>query len=544
MTARRQGIDAPTVQLATWYNRRNALGTSTPMAAALDSYREQLELSRLSVLSKSDEAALKVLRDNGYTRPIIQYVLFTEISFWSTDGTGAFTNTVPRNNNWCFGSIPWRTAIEYDPTAFLHLAPVTVSAAASAGAPSVSVPDLAKFQKVGSGSKGIVDVWSSGGTYLGVFQYTAKSADTGSGTLTVPASGYGSIGFNPTSLAGVGGTNPQTGTPWVLPTLASIPSGAILRGRVRSGAVSQSSNTPNTGNHFFMIDPSSASVRAWLKASLSAYRVSTLSGSSPTNLWGTGTGNGGAGTGHVFLDNLHTDPVKFTGNLSGTHGNTPAFAMPTPIGGSAWTVAQWDDAHADLMAWLVTNMPGVWWGNAFPIEWGTLSGEITERAAQLAQTRAYRTAGINGVMLENFPLAFPSGSLDYLTQAEFDGALSFCDTLLGDGLELLLVGQSLTTGTPWTDTAGARFTAAVALLLQTTNPPRVYARFASAGMNGAYPQYWPFDEWRYRLGRPIGARSTSGTNPKIYTRDYQYGSVSISYPTSGTPTVTISRSNG
>lgn len=535
MTGRRRGIDVPSAPIMTWYNKRNDLGTSTPSAVTLNNYREQLALSQISVLTKSDEDAIKLLRDNGYVKPILQYVLFTEVGYWDTDSSGAYTSTAPRKNNWCFSSIPWRTAIEYAGDAWLHLDDSVVSASAAAGATSVSVPDLALFQQVSGGAKGIVDVWNSGGTYLGKFHYTAKSGTSGSGTLTVPASGYGSIGYDPTTLSGVGTTNPQTGSAWSLPTLSSIPSGAVLRGRVRSGAVSQSSNAGNTGHHFFTGDPSSSTFRSWCKASYDAYIASSPGGSTPTDQWDG-----------IFLDNLHTDPEKFTGILSGTFGNTPSFAMPTPIGGSVWSLSDWNTAHVNFLSWLVTNIPGLtWWGNAYPMEWDTFAQDITDRAAMLAQVQAYQGVGLSGAMLEDVPLAFTSGAVDYPTQAQYDNMLAFTETLVSGGLDMLLVGQSAYTGTPWDNITDADFVVATVLLTQSqTGPNTVYGRHTTASLSGSYPQWWPVDKYHWRLGRPTQTRQVSGTNPKVHSRNYQFGSVTVSYPSSGTPTVTITRTNG
>jgi len=523
------GYDAPSAPLMTWYNKKNLLGSSSTAPVEAASYREQMALSQISVLNKGDEPTIKVLRDNGYRRQILQYILFTEVSYWSTDSGGTFTSTSPRSNNWCLSSIPWRTAIEYEPTAWLHLASSTVSASASAGATTVSVPDLTKFQNVGGGARGIVDVWSSIGTYLGCFHYTGVSATSGSGTLTVPASGYGSIGYDPTTLSGVGATNPQTGAAWSLTTLANIPSGAVLRARVRSGAVSQSSNTPSTGNHFFIADPTSNTFRFWIRDSYDAYIASSPGGSAPTDEWDG-----------IFLDNLHTDAEKFKGISSGTYGNTPGFAMPTTIAGATWSQADWDTGHADLIAWIHDNFTTYglpMWGNAYPQEWGSTAPEIAERDAYLAQCVAYEEAGIDGVMLEDFPTAFTSSAIDYLSQAEFDNGLAFVDGLLAAGLKVLCVTQGAATN-GWTDASAGAFAAAVALLLQEDG--RVYMRHTNYA-SGTYPQWWPVDAYHYRLGRPTGPRTKTGTSPAVYARPYERGSVSISYPTSGAPTVTITR---
>lgn len=535
MTGRRRGIDIPSAPTMTWYNKRNLLGTSTAAPVTAESYREQLALSQVSVLTKNDESTIKVLRDNGYVKPILQYVLFTEVGYWDTDSTAAITTAAPRRNNWCFSSIPWRTAIEYDPTAWLHLPAVTVTDTANTGETAITVPDLSKFQQVGNGSRGIVDVWSSGGTYLGLFHYTAKSGTSGTGDLTIPSSGYGSVGFTPSTLSGVGSTNPQTGAAWSLQRLASIPAGSVLRGRVRSGAVSQSSNTGNTGHHFFIGDPSSTNFRNWCKASYNAYVASSPGGAAPSDDWDG-----------IFLDNLHTDPEKFTGILSGTYGNTPNFVLPTTIAGTTWVRADWDSAHSAFLSWLVTNIPGLtWWGNAYPMEWDTGAQDITDRAAMLAQVGAYQTAGLTGVMLEDVPLLFTSGAVDYPTQAQYDNMLAFAESLVADGLDVLLVGQSAYTGTPWTNTTDANFVVATVLLTQSqTGPNTVYGRHTTASLSGSYPQWWPVDAYHYRLGRPTQARQVSGTNPKVHSRNYQYGSVTVSYPTSGNPTVTITRTNG
>jgi hypothetical protein len=532
MPGTRRGMDIPSAPTMTWYNKRNALGTSSSLPVTLENYREQLALSQISVLTKSDEDAVKLLRDNGYTKPILQYVLFTEVGHWDTDATGAYTSTAPRKNNWCFSSIPWRTAVEYAPAAWLHLASSTVSASAAGGATSVSVPNLALFQQVSGGSKGIVDVWDSGGTYLGKFHYTAKSGISGAGTLTVPTSGYGSIGYNPTTLSGVGTTNPQTGAAWALPTLASIPTGAVLRGRIRSGAISQSTNAGNTGHHFFMGDPSSTTFRDWCKASYLGYKASSPGGSTPTDRWDG-----------IFFDNLHTEAEKLTGITSATYGNTPGFVYPTPITGSVWTRTEWDAANVAFISWIKANIPGLTlWGNAYPMEWGTAAQDITDRAAILADCLAYKGAGLSGVMLEDFPLHFTGGAVSYPSLGEWDNGLAFIDSLVAGGLDVLMVGQSATTGTPWGDTADQIFTIAAVLLCQSRyGPNTVYGRHTSASISGAYPQWWPSDAYHYRLGRPTQARQVSGTNPKIYTRTYQYGSVTVSYPASGTPTVTITR---
>lgn len=535
MTGRRRGIDLPSAPTMTWYNKRNTLGTATATAVTLDNYREQIEMSQISILTKSDEAAIKLLRDNGYTKPVLQYILMTEVGYWDTDASGAYTSTAPRKNNWCFSSIPWRTAAEYDPTIWLHLASSTVSASAASGATSVSVPDLSLFQQVSGGTKGIVDVWSSGGTYLGKFHYTAKSGTSGAGTLTVPTSGYGSIGYAPATLSGVGVTNPQTGASWALPTV-SVPSGAVLRGRVRSGAVSQTTNAGSTGHHFFIADPSSTNFRLWARASYNAYVNSSPGGTDPTDEWDG-----------IFYDNLHTDPEKFTGITTKTYGNTPGFVLPTPIGASTWTRAQWDIAHADFVAWVHDNFNDInatYWGNAYPMEWGTFAQDITDRADMLAQCLSYQEAGINGLMLEDFPMTFTTSTVVYPSQAEYDNGLAFTESLVAAGLDVLLVGQSAYSGTPWANDDDAKFVAATVLLTQSQNGPNsVYGRHTTASLSGSYPQWWPSDWYHVRLGRPTGPRSTSGTNPKVHTRAYQFGSVSVSYPSSGTPTVTITQNN-
>jgi hypothetical protein len=523
---RRRGIDEPSARVVTWYNKRNFLGTGNAMPVEEATYLEQMALAQVSILTKSDETTIGVLRASGYRKEILQYVLFTEVGSWATDSSGAFTSTAPRNNNWCFGSIPWRTALEYDATAWLHLAPATSGAGAAAGAGSVPVSDLSRFQVVGSGSRGIVDVWSSGGTYLGCFHYIGMSGSSGSGTLTVPTTGYGSIGFVPTSLAGVGATNPQTGAAWVLPTLASIPAGAVLRGRVRTGAVSGSTNAPQTSNHHWLGDPTSAAFRNWLKAAYLAYVASSPGGSGPTDEWDG-----------IFLDNLHTNAEKFTGNTSSTYGNTPGFVLPTPIGGSTWTNAQWDAAHVALIAWMHANLPGVvLWGNTYPNEFGTTAPEGPERDAQIAQCVAYAGAGLAGGMLEAFPTKFTSGAISYMSRAEFDNGLAYADALIAADLNLILVSQGAATQ-GWLNTDAGRFAAAACLLVQDEDG-HAHVRFTNYA-SGTYPQWWPVTEYHLRLGKPVGARVRSGTDPVVYTRDFERGRASISYPASGTPVATI-----
>jgi hypothetical protein len=299
--------------------------------------------------------------------------------------------------------------------------------------------------------------------------------------------------------------------------------------------VSQTSNTGNTGHHFFMGDPSSTSFRNWCKASYDAYVASSPGGSAPTDEWDG-----------IFLDNLHTDPEKWTGITSRTYGNTPSFALPTPIGGSVWSRSQWDTAHSGFLSWLNTNIPGLtWWGNAYPMEWGTIAQDVTDRGLMLAQVQAYQAAGLDGAMLEDVPLEFTTSTVVYPTQAEYDNMLAFTETLVAGGLDMLLVGQSAYTGTPWDNITDADFVVATVLLTQSRyGPNTVYGRHTTASLSGAYPQWWPVDKYHWRLGRPTQARQVSGTNPKVHSRTYQFGSVTVSYPTSGTPTVTITRTNG
>lgn len=523
---RRRGIDEPSARVVTWYNKRNFLGTGNAMPVVEASYLEQMALAQVSILTKNDESTIGVLRASGYSKEIIQYVLFTEVGSWATNSSGTFTSTAPTSNNWCFGSIPWRTALEYDATGWLHLASATSAAGAGAGATSVPVSDLSRFQVVGGGSRGIVDVWSSGGTYLGCFHYTGLSGSSGAGTLTVPASGYGSIGFVPTSLSGVGATNPQTGSAWVLPTLASIPAGAVLRGRVRTGAVSGSTNTPNTGSHHWLADPTSASFRAWMKASYSTYIASSPGGSGPTDQWDG-----------IFLDNLHTDSEKFTGILSSTYGNTPGFVLPTPIGGATWTNAQWDAAHVTLIDWMNTNLPGVTlWGNTYPNEFGTTAPEGPKRDAQIAQCVAYKGVGLAGGMLEAFPTKFTSGAISYMSRAEFDNGLAYADALIAADLNLILVAQGASTQ-GWLNPGAGRFAAAVCLLVQDKDG-HAHTRLTNYA-SGTYPQWWPITEYHLRLGKPTGPRTRSSGEPVIYERPYERGVARVSYPSSGTPTASI-----
>jgi hypothetical protein len=530
----RVGHELPSVRTAFWYNRRVALDSTTSLTADISTYSEQIALSGLNVWTYQDEAALKICRDANPVPLNLHYFLFTEIGYFEVNSDGTFKTAAPFRNGWCMSSIPWRTAIEYTPRAWLHLASTTATATASSGAAIVSVADLSKIQQYGTGGRAIIDVWdSTGATYLGVVHGYSTAADgrsatTGAGTIAIPTSGYGSIGYNPATLSGVGATNPQTSAAWTLPTLTSIPSGAILRCRIRSGI--------GDGQHTILADPTSTEFRDWTLARYTAFRNSVTTGAAPTNLYDG-----------IFLDNLHTNASKLT-------SYTPSGVYPTPYvvtsgvgdtAGTAWTSTQWNSAHVQLVGWLTTNLMstfpnGQLWGNAYPTSWTS----STNRAAYEAVILSYRANGLDGVMLEDWPTTYSNPGVNYLSQANFDLSLTHIDTLSAAGLGIICVGQSADVGTPastvpWdqspTNTNASLFITAVNLLVQPSRND-IFTRYTSSGYQssparGGYSQWWPVDDYHIRLGRPTGPRTYSSTT-KTYSRPYQFGTVSINYSVS------------
>jgi len=599
----RPGLDKPSVQLAHWYDGPRLPDSNTSPANNVEAWGSIYSLCRMFIMTKGNEPQLKVLNDNGYDGLVGQYILFTEHNMFTMDpsGDGSISQTTPNRNTWSLSSIPWRTASEYDPTQYLHLGPVTYTGGAvSAGATTITVPDCSKFQQVANGHRGIVDVvsdetttttiassgttrtittsithaYSTGnyvyvnvndsrfdglrkvtgttsstftytastsetvastsvtgyvGRYYGLFHYTAISASTGSGTLTIPASGYGSVGFAPATLSGVGATNPFTGAAWDLPT-STIPASCTLRSR---GQSSSRTGLPG-GPESYMLDPSSTVLPAWCAASYAAYQATTTTGT-PTVFGG------------LFLDNMHTTAVKWT-------SGSPSGVLPTPLGSStAWTLANWHTYNAAFLAQLASRIePPFLAGNTYPLDYSSTSNANAIRDVIIS----YAAAGLTHAMLENAWTNFPSAgaSMSYLSQANFVRALQFTDDLTAAGIGRIDVVLSGRDYHPALDTAGAEYAAAMNLLTQSSRFD-VYTRFCNSNSYDSsdavgtqavtsYGQLWTSTAWFHALGRPTSSRSVTGTagvTSLVYSRSYQFGSVQVTVPVTGSPTAVVTR---
>ena len=255
---------------------------------------------------------------------------------------------------------------------------------------------------------------------------------------------------------------------------ASIPAGAILKSRIKT--------TPSSSTGAFLGNPDSSGYRTWLLGNLTSYRAAD-----PDNDRWDG----------VFLDNVDID------------GHLALDAIPGNVMAAEYAdVAEYLTGVNSLVSWMDSNLPGVLWGNTVVIDsdgsdWAATSAALDDVIPFL-----------DGIMFENYPLDF-QGIWPGATR--FNNALLVFDKLTALGKGCLMIGRLDTPG----DYPGgemAEFALAAFLLAW---DEKFYCRISETD---SYPQWFPYDQFWWRLGRPTQARQVAGN---VHTRTFEYGSVTL-----------------